>query len=196
MSQRKGAKRDRRGGALVLIAMLLTCSAIVRLGFEAAPAFASASFSTEQRENDNNDRSSTSPEDLHTLLAEFRKREERIRQKEAEIDERMTALQLVNSEVDRKIGELTRAEEDLRSTLALADGAAEDDLARLSVMYQKMKPKEAAALFEEMAPEFAAGFLARMPSETAAGIMENLSPKSAYTVSVVLAGRNATVPQE
>ena len=34
-----------------------------------------------------------------------------------------------------------------------------------------------------------------MKPEAAAGILARLSPQAAYTVSVILAGRNATVPK-
>ena len=88
------------------------------------------------------------------------------------------------------------AEAKLASTLALADNAAENDLARMTSVYENMKPKEAAALFEEMSPDFAAGFLGRMRPDAAAAIMAGLSAPTAYTVSVVLAGRNASAPTE
>ena len=58
------------------------------------------------------------------------------------------------------------------------------------------KPKDAAALFETMDPSFAAGFLSRMPADAAAGVLAGLSPEAAYTISVVMAGRNANAPQE
>ena len=57
-----------------------------------------------------------------------------------------------------------------------------------------MKPKDAAALFEEMSPEFAAGFLGLMRADAAALIMTGLEPTTAYSISVILAGRNANVP--
>ena len=80
--------------------------------------------------------------------------------------------------------------------MAYADTAAEGDLARLTAVYENMKPKDAAALFEEMDPDFAAGFLGRMRADSAAGIMAGLSPPVAYSVSVLLAGRNANVPKK
>ena len=63
------------------------------------------------------------------------------------------------------------------------------------VIHENMKPKDAAALFEEMAPEFAAGFLGRMRPDAAGAVMAGLDPKTAYTISVLLAGRNADVPK-
>ena len=108
----------------------------------------------------------------------------------------MKALEIAESAIETKLAALVDAEEKLRETLALADGASEGDLTRLTSVYEKMKPKDAAALFEEMDPAFAAGFLGRMRPETAAGVLARLSPTAAYTISVMLAGRNATVPRD
>lgn len=108
----------------------------------------------------------------------------------------MKALDLADHAIEEKIAALETAERALSATLALADGASESDLGRLTSVYENMKPKDAAALFETMDPAFAAGFLARMRPETAAGIMAGLSPQVAYKISVILAGRNAAVPTE
>ena len=108
----------------------------------------------------------------------------------------MQALSVADQTIARKLAALTEAEEKLRATLALADTAAEDDLIRLTAVYQNMKPAEAAALFEEMDPQFAAGFLGRMDPAAAAGVLAGLSPQAAYSVSVILAGRNANVPKD
>ena len=84
----------------------------------------------------------------------------------------------------------------LRATLAVADGAAEADVERLTAVYQAMKPKDAAALFETMSPDFAAGFLGRMAPESAAAILSGMSAEAAYGISVIVAGRNAKAPKE
>ncbi|KIN65935.1 hypothetical protein Z945_982 [Sulfitobacter noctilucae] len=90
---------------------------------------------------------------------------------------------------------LEEAEANLRRTLSLTDGAAEDDLARLTAVYENMKPKDAAALFATMEPDFAAGFLGRMRPDYAAAVMTGLPPDVAYSISVILAGRNANAPK-
>jgi flagellar motility protein MotE (MotC chaperone) len=46
-----------------------------------------------------------------------------------------------------------------------------------------------------MAPDFAAGFLAQMRPDAAAAVLSGLDPNKAYTISVVLAGRNALAPK-
>jgi flagellar motility protein MotE (MotC chaperone) len=47
-----------------------------------------------------------------------------------------------------------------------------------------------------MDPKFAAGFLGRMRADSAAAIMAGMAPDAAYLVSVILAGRNADVPDQ
>ena len=68
--------------------------------------------------------------------------------------------------------------------------------AHIAVLARRIDRPEAAALFEEMDPRFAAGFLGRMPAPAAAAIMAGLSPKTAYSFSVLLAGRNANAPRD
>ena len=198
MSASKGKKA--RIGALVLISTLMISSAVLRLVFEAGPALAReasdiASHRTPTAEGES-PRPSLAPEDMAGLLKAFRDREDALQHREMEIEDRMKALSIADAALERRLAALIEAEENLRATLALADGAAERDLAGLTSVYEKMKPKETAALFEEMAPQFAAGFLSRMRPEIAAGVMAGLSPQAAYSISVILAGRNTSVPTE
>ena len=194
--------KRRRGppgrGALVAISALLIGSAVIRLGGDAGSAFAKAA-ATQDFARDHIEMASAScepPEDLQPMLDAFRARETKIESQEIAIQDRMQALKFANREIDRKLAELEAAEASLRETIALADTAAENDLDRLTRVYENMKPKQAAALFEEMDPNFAAGFLGRMRPEAAAAVMAGLSPEAAHTFSVVLAGRNANAPKE
>src|SRR5690606_31963207 len=89
-------------------------------------------------------------------------REARAATLEQALAERRAALELTEAAVRRSIEELSATEASLSETLARADGAAEQDLDKLTAVFEAMKPKEAAVLFEAMAPEFASGFLGRM----------------------------------
>lgn len=195
----KARKRRRRGrGILLLISSLLIGSAMVRIGGDAGRAFAVEN----KHDTATNDAHAAAPvkgcappPDMAEMLKLFQQREDRLKTREAQMQERMQALAVADAQIARKMAELTAAESALRDTLALADSAAETDITTLTAVYENMKPKDAAALFEEMDPDFAAGFLARMRPDAAAGIMTGLSPAAAYTISVVLAGRNANVPK-
>ncbi|WP_270725526.1 MotE family protein [Shimia sp. Alg240-R146] len=184
-------------GTLLVVSSFLVASAVLRVGIGASEAIAREDFATESPLA-----AMSSPqiceqsEDLRALMAAFDEREKRIEKQEEEIRNRMQALSIADAEVARKLSELKTAEDRLRNVIAMAESAADDDVSRLTRVYETMKPKNVAALFEEMDPDFAAGFIARMNPDSAAGVMAGLSPHAAYTISVVLAGRNANVPTE
>ena len=191
-----------RRGTLMLLALFLMGSAVVRIALEAAPAIAREVAEIKAGENDEAAPSApgraSGPDsaEMQAMLTAFKKREANLAEREAELEDRMRALEIADEAIDKKLQDLQHAEQKLLATLALADGAAEQDVTKLTTVYEQMKPKDAAALFEEMDPTFAAGFLARMKPEAAAGVMAGLSPEAAYTISVVLAGRNGEVPKE
>lgn len=181
-------------GPLFLIAVFLGVSGLLRLGSGASEAMAEAQMPPPEVSSDASNICEQDPGTM-AMLAALRAREERLAGREAMIADRAQTLVLAKAEIDEKLAALIAAEEKLASTLAQADQAADQDVARLVAVYERMKPKEAAPLFEEMAPEFAAGFLGRMRPEAAAAVMAGLEPKRAYTISVLLAGRNANVPK-
>ena len=193
------AKKVRRSrparGTLVAIAALLLGSVIVRIGSNAGQAFARGATHDEVAVQ-KPAAECEPPQDIALVLEAFQKREQRIETQESQIQSRLQALRIADQKIEEKLAALSQAESKLKQTLALADTAAEDDLSKLTIVYESMKPKDAAALFEQMAPEFSAGFLGRMKPASAASIMAGLTAERAYTISVILAGRNANVPKE
>jgi len=114
---------------------------------------------------------------------------------EQELAVKKKTLDIAKVEIERRIVALEETENRLSATMERASTAAAKDIERLIQVYENMKPKETAALFEAMEPTFAAGFIARMRPDAAAGIMAGLDPNVAYTISVILAGRNAEAPK-
>jgi flagellar motility protein MotE (MotC chaperone) len=195
------ARRAGRG-SVVLIAGLLLSSAVLRLVSGVALAEDADPGALPEPEqvatHDAEMQSSVVPKDraeMGSLLEALQAREARIAKQERQIELRAKALRVADDEITKRLNSLKTAEEALRDTLALADGAAEDDLTRLTAVYESMKPKDSAALFETMEPGFAAGFLGRMRPDIAANVMAGLSPEVAYSISVILAGRNAKAPK-
>lgn len=203
MAKTKPAKSKRRSlkakGPVGMLVLLFVASAGIRLMSGAGAVMAEVSDSvpdTPDIAQASMAADAPDSEELSAMLQAFQRREERILLQEEQIAKRMEALRNADERINAKLAELKAVETDLRSTLALATTAAEDDLARLTTVYENMKPKTAAALFQEMAPEFAAGFLGRMRPDAAASVMAGMTPEAAYTVSTILAGRNANVPKE
>lgn len=197
MTRKKANRRNGRG-SILLICCLLLGSAAVRIGGEAGKAVATENPLPSPMANTTPPtppQAGMEPEAVSEMLVAFQQREERISRMERDLAVRKKALEVADQEIEKRLAVLASAEESLRALLSIADTAAEDDLLVLTSVYENMKPKDAAALFEEMEPTFAAGFLGRMRADAAAGIMAGLTPQKAYSISVILAGRNADVPE-
>ena len=78
----------------------------------------------------------------------------------------------------------------------MADSAAEDDISRMTTVYENMKPAEAARIMERMDVNFAAGLMARMRPEIAAQVLAGMEVDAAYAVTLTIASRNSAVPTE
>lgn len=190
-------KTLKRGvGPLSILAVILGVSCILRLAGGTGQAIAKEVGNIRSGANGLSEpQSCEPPPDVATVLDALEARESQLEEREAYHATRSSALAEAQKEIERQLAALVAAEQALEETLALADNAAEDDIGRLTTVYENMKPKEAARLFETMAPAFAAGFLGRMRPDAAAKVVEGLSPEVAYSISVILAGRNADVPK-
>lgn len=186
MSRRRAGR-----GALFIVAMLFAASGALRLGSGLGAALAKSG-----EEVAPDPAAPASCEMPSAVAAALTQREERVAAQEASLKDRLAALALADAAITKRMEEMKAVEDELKATLAQADGAAEADVQKLTAVYQAMKPKDAAALFETMSPEFAAGFLGRMPPESAAAILSGMSAEAAYGVSVIVAGRNADVPKD
>lgn len=179
-----------------VIAGLFIASGIVRFAGGTAEAIALEMGEVTTAESHKEEKHPADADLLDQVFSELRDREEALNAREDALEKRAQELEGVSQTARLQLEELSLAEERLRETLALARRAAENDVSQLTSVYASMKPKEAAAVFEEMAPEFAAGFLGRMPPEAAGRIIAGLKPSTAYSISVILAGRNVKVPTE
>lgn len=189
----------RRPGITLIIVLALFASAGLRLGSHSeALAKETGLMDTPDPSEIETQETLTCPEPEapRSLLQALKERESDLDARENRLTDRMKALEIAENRLATQEQALIKAEEQLAATLSIADEAAENDLKKLTSVYESMKPKNAAALFAEMAPEFAAGFLGRMRSDSAAAVMASLSPEKAYKISIILAGRNAAAPKD
>ncbi|MCK8465406.1 hypothetical protein MUY35_16220 [Aliiroseovarius sp. S1339] len=196
---RKGQKAARRRAVgrrtLLTLALLLGASGLMRLGglgIAVADDVTDLLRGTSARHDEMP--ACTTEADIEAVLSALQQRETSLIEKETALEARLETLAEADQNLTEKMQALVVAEDRLASTMALATTAASDDLARLTALYENMKPKQAIPLFETMDPEFAAGFLSRMKPAVAAQIMAGLDPQAAYAISVVFVGRNSEVP--
>ncbi len=188
--------QPRKTGTITVIVGLFLASGLIRLA-DIAPAIAQEMAPPETASPEAMQMASAeAAPDMPALLQAIQDREAQIAEREAYIDRRMQTLAVAEQRIREQMDALTEAESKLAATLSLADNATEEDVARLTEVYQRMKPAEAAGIFETMDIQFAAGFFSRMRPESSAAIMANLPADLAYSISVVMAGRNASAPRE
>lgn len=191
-------RRPRRGGrsVLLVISLMLGMSGLLRLGTQAGSAFANGTEPVDHAATGTEAVACETPDDIAGVLVLLKERETRVTAREAELEDRLQALAVAEAQIARNMAALEEAETRLSATMAHASTAAEDDIQRLTTVYENMKPKQAAPVFAAMDPKFAAGFLGRMRPDVAAAILAGLEPETAYAISALLAGRNADAPTE
>ncbi|MBL1438243.1 MAG: hypothetical protein COB08_018850 [Rhodobacteraceae bacterium] len=187
--------QPRKTGTITVIVGLFLASGLIR-AVDIAPAFAEEMLQEDTPHEAVQMASAEPMPDMPALLKAIQAREAQIAEREAYIDRRMQTLAVAEQRIREQMDALTEAESKLAATLSLADNATEEDVARLTEVYQRMKPTDAAGIFETMDIQFAAGFFSRMRPESSAAIMANLPADLAYSISVVMAGRNANAPRE
>lgn len=180
----------------LLIVLCFVASAGIR-AWEGSVAIASEiAFEGVSEVPENNQNMCPEPQDSEELLDLIIERQDYLDEFEQTLMDREQVLKVVKLQLEKKLLELEDAENELANTLAIADKAAEEDITRLTSVYENMKSKEAAEIFETMDISFAAGFLSRMRPDAAAGILSNVDTKVAYAISVVMAGRNVGAPTQ
>lgn len=182
--------RYRQKHVLLVVASLLLVSGAVRVAMGLGPALAIAQAVQTEPEED------PPATGLDPILAALAAREARVAERETALEDKLRALAAADEEITRRLADLQAAEESLLAALSLSETANDSDISRLTAVYESMKPADAANLFEQMAPEFASGFLVRMQPEASAAIMAGLDPQTAYSISVIIAGRNANAPTQ
>lgn len=194
-AKKERSRKPTSRGALWVIAALFVASGVLRLGDHGvAIAKEVASLVDPSNGPMTHDATCKTEDDIARVLAVLQEREDALNKREGALRDRLQAVSVAESQIQLNMAALVEAENSLKATMALADGAAENDLSQLTQVYESMKAKQAIPLFAQMDPQFAAGFLGRMRSESAAQIMAGLDPQKAYAISVILAGRNANVP--
>ncbi|GGD17553.1 MotE family protein [Aquisalinus flavus] len=125
------------------------------------------------------------------MLAAIKEREADLLEREDAHAERMKSLEAVETRVEERMAMLDQMNDKLSTAMAAIEAESDQDITHLAAMYENMKPAEASKIFNQMDPSFAAGFLRIMNSTNAGMIMAGMEPEKAYSISVVLANRNA-----
>jgi len=184
------------GGLLIVRAVTVSAEALapktdMTAADEASPS-ATVSALGKEGDSDLDDAASTSSQCLTGDVLDV------LQADRAKLSERLTAVTarektLATLEVKLKdqMAQIEAANDTLEARIELMETTANEDIDHLVKMYQVMKPKQAAEIFDSMDPAFAAGFLREMNSERAGMIMANMDSRKSYSISIIMAAKNA-----
>lgn len=115
----------------------------------------------------------------------------KLTEKLAAVKTREQTLATLQTKLNAQMAQIEAANDVLEVRIKQMAVTANEDITHLVKMYQVMKPKQAAEIFDSMDPAFAAGFLRQMNSERAGMIMANMDSRKSYSISVIMAAKNA-----
>lgn len=185
-----GPSRTEPISGVALIAVCLVLSAGLRL------ADGSVAFAQELEAQAGQAAAAPAASDAEALLEAIRAREAQLADQEKRLADRQQELNVAEAKLAEQLAAFETAQKQLEDTLALADSAAEKDIARMTAVYENMKPAEAARIVGRMDVTFASGLLVRLRPEIAAAILTSMEPDAAYAITLTISSRNAAVPTE
>lgn len=118
-----------------------------------------------------------------------------LKEREDELSEKESAFLAIEKRLNKQLLAVNAAKASLDASVKDRTATAQADITHLTLMYQTMKPKQAAKIFNEMDVNFAAGFLRKMKGAQAGLILSNMDAKKAYQISVIIASHNAKYRQ-
>lgn len=122
------------------------------------------------------------------VLISAKKKLAYLEKREQEIKEQERLIEIADRRVREQVAKLKLIKDQVVEQAQLADSKIAQESKRLISIYEKMKPKEAANIFNEMSPAVAAELLRSMKEDQSSAILAKMLPKTAYEVTLALAG--------
>lgn len=109
-----------------------------------------------------------------------------------ELDTRDALLRAAEKKLDQRVGELKQVEDRLQAQMDSREQSAAQVLKNLVVMYESMKPKDAAKVFDRLDHKVLIPVVTRMKPTKMAEVLAAMSPEAAERLTVALATRGET----
>jgi flagellar motility protein MotE (MotC chaperone) len=137
------------------------------------------------------------PIDDQELAKQLADRRAELDRRTKELEGREALLSAAEKRVDQKVQELEKMRAEIQNLLKSGDDKQNAQIDNLVGIYEKMKPKEAAAIFNEMALPQLLEIMPRMNPSKSSLVMAQMNPVKAKEVSTALLEHKnlPTIPQ-
>lgn len=123
------------------------------------------------------------------LVERLGERREQIEARQRELDLREKLLETAERKLDGRVGELKAVEEKLDAKKDEKEGSEAQGLKKLVIMYENMKPKDAARVFDRLPSDVLVPMVLQMNPRKMSEVMASMSADAAEKLTVALANR-------
>lgn len=136
----------------------------------------------------NRDPTTFSPSEI-ALLENLARRRDEIEKRAQSLDVRENLLVATESRIDEKIGTLKSLEKRIDQLVEQHEEAEEKRIQKLVVVYEKMKPKDAARIFDQIELDILLEVTGRMKEAKVAEVLAKMTSQRAQELTIALATR-------
>ena len=133
-----------------------------------------------------------SPAELQVLQS-LGTRRGQLDQREKDIDAQLQLLAVAGAKLDTKLAAMTKVKGEIQGLLGQVDQKQEAEVARMVSVYEKMRPKDAAAVMSNLDDKVRVPVASKMKDRALAAILSAMSPNEAKHLTELLARRFADV---
>jgi flagellar motility protein MotE (MotC chaperone) len=123
------------------------------------------------------------------LVERIGQRRDEMEQRIRELDLREKLLETAERKLDGRVGELKAVEEKLDAKKDEKEGAESQGLKKLVIMYENMKPRDAARVFDRLPADVLVPMVLQMNPRKMSEVMASMSAEAAEKLTVGLAQR-------
>lgn len=130
------------------------------------------------------------------VLESLGNRRRALSDQEGQLDLREKLLQATEDRVQQRVDELKALEQKIEQVVEEKRKQEESEVAGLVVMYENMKPKDAARIFDRLELEILLKVVRQMKPRKMADILAKMSPESAEKLTVAIASGDPDKPAD
>jgi len=133
-------------------------------------------------------RAGVSPNEIE-VLQQLAKRREALDARERTISDREALIAAADTKLVARIGQLSDLKKQIEDLLKKADKTGDEDIARLTKVYENMKPKDAAPVMARLSDDVRLPIAAMMKDKALAAILSAMPEEKAQEITEKLAQR-------
>lgn len=129
------------------------------------------------------------------VLESLGERRRALQDQEGQLDLREKLLQATEERLQQRVDELKSLEQQIQQGVEEKKRQEEGEIAALVIMYENMKPKDAARIFDRLELDILLKVVRQMKPRKMADILARMSPEAAEKLTVAIASGDANQPQ-